>query len=81
MYICLECGRIFSEPAKWKEDRGEYFGSPAYEEWWGCPNCHGDYAETYRCNRCGEWIGGSYITIDDKRYCEYCYDKYELGEE
>ena len=79
MYICLECKSIFNEPEKWVETHG--LSSPPYESWSGCPYCRGSYAETYQCERCGEWIEGSYIKIDDNRYCEYCYDKYELGEE
>ena len=83
MYICRECGNIFDENeiAIWKEERGEYWGAPCYETVSGCPCCKGDYVKTYRCNCCREWIEGGYIKIDDKRYCEYCYDKYELGEE
>lgn len=79
LYICLDCGELFSEPDYWEETHGLDHGP--YEKWSGCPHCHSPYAETYRCKRCGEWIEGSYIKIDDDRYCEYCYDKYELGEE
>ena len=79
MYICLECGLIFDDPVKWEETHGLDCGP--YEKWSGCPKCRGSYAETYRCDRCGEWIEGSYIKIDDNRYCEYCYDKYQPGEE
>lgn len=44
-FRCCECGREFDEPKHWKEDRGEYFGYPAYEDMWGCPYCYGDYEE------------------------------------
>lgn len=83
MYICLACGDIFDEDeiAIWKEDRGEYWGTPCYETVSGCPRCKSNYTETYRCSRCEEWIEGDYIKIDGNRYCEHCYDKYELGEE
>ena len=79
MFICLECGYVFSEPEYWEETHGLDYGP--YEKWSGCPRCRSSYAETYPCDRCGEWIDGAYIKIDDKRYCEYCYDKYEPGEE
>lgn len=83
-FVCLECGHIFDEEdiATWQEDRGEYGGTPCYEEMSGCPKCAGDYAETYKCNCCGEWIDGPYIKLEnDTRICQYCYTTYELGEE
>ena len=79
MYVCLDCQRTFTEPTRWEETHGLDYGP--YEHWTGCPYCSGPYAETYPCDFCGEWIDGSYIKIDDKRYCENCYDKYEIGEE
>lgn len=43
MYKCAECGLIFdeSEIAVWEEDRGEFWGMPAYEKLSGCPRCFG----------------------------------------
>jgi len=43
MYICIDCGFEFDEPAEWEESRGECFGFPAYERMSGCPCCKGDY--------------------------------------
>ena len=45
MYSCDCCGRSFSEPAIYWEDRGECFGFPSYEKILGCPYCGGDYEE------------------------------------
>ena len=84
MFVCLECGHIFDEDEvyTWKESRGEYWGTPCYEEMAGCPRCKGDYVETYKCDVCGEWINGSYIKLESgERICENCYVTYELGEE
>lgn len=80
-FICLECGRVFEEPIEWKEDRGECFGFPAYENLSGCPYCHEAYVEAYRCDCCGEWITDSYIKVDDKRFCNGCFTNYDLGDE
>lgn len=82
--VCLECGHVFDEEdaVSWRDDRGEFWGMPCYEEVSGCPVCKGDYAEAYICDCCGEWITGSYVkTANDCRYCEYCYSVVELGDE
>lgn len=79
MYVCLDCQAIFQNPEKWVETHG--LSSPPYECRTGCPHCHGAYTETYKCDCCDEWIEGEYIKIDGDRYCEHCYDKYEIGEE
>ena len=84
MYCCLECGHVFSEDdvAVWKEDRGEWWGSPCYETLSGCPQCGGGYAETYRCACCHEWILGTYVKLNDgDRICDECYTPMELGDE
>lgn len=84
MYYCLECGHIFSEDevSTWKENRGEYWGTPCSESMSGCPRCKGSYVKTYRCENCNQWIDGPYIRLDDgKRICEDCYTTYDLGEE
>ena len=84
MFICLDCGHIFSEDeiSIWQEDRGEYWGTPCYEEISGCPCCKGDYVETYRCDCCDEWIDRPYIKLESgERICENCYTVMQLGEE
>lgn len=53
-YKCLDCGEVFDEPKKWKEYRGEFWGTPAYEEMVGCPHCEGDFGEMVICEICGE---------------------------
>jgi hypothetical protein len=82
MYVCVECGEVFSDPIRWKEDRGECFGSPSYEEYLGSPCCYSNYTEAHRCHCCDEFITGGYIkTDDDLRYCENCYRNMEIGDE
>ena len=81
LFVCVECGKVFSHPVKWKEDRGEYFGFPAYEEYWGSPCCYEDYVEAKSCDECGEWITDDYFKIGNQRYCQNCCRQYELGEE
>lgn len=46
-FICNECGNIFDEDevCKMQDYRGEYWGTPAYEEISVCPYCHGDFEE------------------------------------
>lgn len=80
MFVCLECGHVFPEPAYWEEKHG--LDTPPYEHWSGCPKCCGGYVPTHRCDCCDEWIVDSYIKTDDgKRYCGNCFLNYELGEE
>lgn len=45
MFKCNDCGLKFEEPETWREYMGECHGAPAYEEWSGCPMCHGGYSE------------------------------------
>jgi hypothetical protein len=54
-YRCLECGHIFEEgeQATWREYMGECHGSPAYDEFCGCPLCKGEFEETKQCKICG----------------------------
>ena len=80
MFICLDCGHIFSEPRHYTETHG--LERPPYEEWFGCPKCGGSYTKAHTCACCDEWIGCSYIKLEnDERICENCYTKYDLGEE
>lgn len=83
-FICLECGHIFDECDifTWKEDRGEYWGMPCYEEVNGCPQCCGSYVKAYKCDLCGEYIDGDYMkTEDGRRFCMHCLTPMSLGDE
>ena len=80
MFVCLECGKTFEEPTRWKETHGLDYGP--YEECGGSPCCGGAYGTAFECDCCGEWITGEYIKTDNgKRFCENCIIHYELGEE
>ena len=75
MYKCTECGHIFEygEEKKRMESRGEFGGSPCFEEMIGCPLCGGEYEETIPCKICGsehleEELNGG--------VCDSCIDEY-----
>jgi hypothetical protein len=71
MYICLECGELFEQPLRYKEECGEDNTC--------CPSCKGDYVQTFRCDECGEWIDSKeYYKVKNKRYCEECCVKLNL---
>lgn len=57
MYKCMECGNLFEdgEEKMWREDMGEYFGSPCYMEMKGCPACGGAYDDVEQCKICGKY--------------------------
>jgi len=42
MLRCEDCGERFSSPKMVSESRGEFWGSPAYEEVPYCPYCGSD---------------------------------------
>lgn len=70
MYKCAECGHLFEEgeEKKWREDRGEYWGSLCTEEMSGCPLCGGEYEEAVPCKICG-----GYGEMDDgEEHCNDC---------
>ena len=81
MFVCKECGTIFSDPVKWREDMGECFGFPTYKEYKGSPCCYGNYTEAKKCNECDEWITDDYFKVGNHRYCQDCCIAYELREE
>ena len=68
VYRCEECGHIFEEgeQAVWREDRGEFWGSPCSEEMSGCPICKGAFSEAENCKICG-----SYENVEDG-FCNAC---------
>lgn len=47
MLKCNDCGRKFDEPATYSECVGEFWGTPAYENWAICPYCKSDEIEEY----------------------------------
>lgn len=79
IFVCLECGNLFEEPRRYVETHG--LDAPPYEVWHGCPHCGEPYVEAHRCDECDEWITKEYVKIGDKRYCQDCYQTYDLGEE
>lgn len=52
MYVCLDCGLEFEEPAEWVERHGLDPSEGPGEHWSGCPDCHGAYEEVYVCGEC-----------------------------
>lgn len=72
MYVCLDCGKLFAEPELIVEKHGLDY--PPYDEYFGCPECGGAYAEAPECDCCGHYITNDYVeTIDGLIYCEDCY--------
>lgn len=76
MYTCCDCGETFEEPREYVETHG--LDGPPYERYYGCPYCGGSYADAIRCDGCGEYITGTYVVIGDERFCEGCFEIYEL---
>lgn len=69
---CEDCNSVFDhEDVKIrKENMGEHFGSPAYEEIACCPNCGADgLVEVQQCEKCGEYFES--YELDDG-FCEQC---------
>ena len=48
-YKCADCGEIFDEEDSGirKENVGEFWGAPAYQEYNVCPNCNSYYIGRY----------------------------------
>ena len=71
MYICLDCGALFSDTRKYIERHG--LDSPPYEEIIGCPSCGGAYVEAIQCDICGNYIVDDYFETKEGRiYCADC---------
>lgn len=78
MYLCLDCGNIFSEPKRFREVGSEDI---PFDEWCGCPECGGNYATLHICDRCGEAIATDHFyTIDGETYCEKCCEEHRIDE-
>lgn len=73
MYICRECGQVFSEPERFNDPVGYYFGETAYEEWDVCPECgETSIEEAVKCH-CGEY------TLITEPLCRECKEDIEKG--
>ncbi len=42
MYYCEDCGAEFENPASYEETIGEFWGFPARETFYVCPECGSD---------------------------------------
>lgn len=42
MYKCLKCNHVFDIPDNEQEKVGEFWGAPAFESHYYCPNCHNE---------------------------------------
>lgn len=71
MFLCLDCGDLFSTPKSYSDSHGLDYGA---ERWNGCPYCSGAYVSTFECSECGEFITGKYVRIGDFKYCDKCFD-------
>lgn len=77
MYICQSCGALFDEPRRISERHGLDYGP--YEEWYCCPICGGDFAETTTCCDCGEYIRGEFVVVNGcECYCDNCYELHDI---
>lgn len=73
MYICRDCGEIFTEDELEEEDCSfytEYWGSNILVPYtnYKCPYCGSkDFVDACRCEDCGEWC-----VPDDDGLCDEC---------
>lgn len=73
MYICRDCGEIFTEDELEEEDCSfytEYWGSDILVPYtdYKCPYCGSkDFVNACRCENCGEWCDP-----DDEGLCDGC---------
>lgn len=72
MYICHECGHIFTDSITLIERHG--LDAPPYEYFEVSPCCQSNYTEAFICDKCGEYIDTeTYVEIENNRYCENCF--------
>lgn len=86
MLYCTDCGRVIEEEDELAEyiERGEFWGNEYTETSNVCPKCKSSsiVALTKKCDCCGEYILGAYITtVDNKSYCENCYTEGDVNYE
>lgn len=85
MFICnnRRCQTVFDEDELRivRECVGEYWGTPAYQEYGTCPCCKSDdYSEAEQCEECGEYFNEREVSMyDSMNICDRCYE--ELYEE
>lgn len=77
MYICEECGAVFSEDEiKIAYERHPYGEGYATEEHYCCPGCgEGGFEKAVECTRCGEYFLKGTMKLDDNLnyMCDCCY--------
>lgn len=80
MYLCLDCFAVFANPRRYLEKHG--LPSPPYETFLGCPHCAGAFVQAFRCDACGRWVTGRYVSVTGgMRFCESCCTQKDLEEE
>ena len=77
MYKCYKCKEVFSaDDLDWvREETGECWGTPAYEERAVCPVCKAEkIAECETCECCGNFFfpGVDAYELDGELYCSEC---------
>lgn len=77
MLICYSCGLAFSEDEALKiVETHHELEDKFQEEFYVCPNCHGDFDEAFQCADCEKWfmdIDIHFGTGDrGKGYCDEC---------
>lgn len=81
MLICRNCNSVFSEEDRKTvcENRGEFWGSPAFERISVCPVCGSDdISDAVKCDICGEYFDSDEAYYADiYRVCPVCKDKAE----
>lgn len=79
MFVCLDCGCVFKEVARYTETHG--FEDGRYETWSGCPKCGGAFVKTRCCDNCGQYITDKYIkTTNGEFLCNSCYTERDIDE-
>ena len=77
MYICNDCGEIFSDH-KIIEDPRPYGIQTVYERFGVCPHCESDdWSEAVECVRCGEIVTKDDCEIGEslEYLCNHCYEE------
>lgn len=77
LYVCEDCGSVFTAPATLYEHHDELDECPA-EKLSVCPYCK-SYAiyEARQCDMCGEYVTEDYVVLSDGTVaCSDCYTVY-----